>query len=325
MAIIYGTIETEKRLVDYHSDYISSFDDVDKKSKEYSQKFRKKKKQFTNELPSRISNHCDELKAIEKTKRDRITKHEKTIKEKKQKISDLKNEKSIFKKINVGTRNTLGIVAEHVKKIHTNMHMNHQINKKGQVIKELDTSPEKVFSRENKELIHMKQTYDIIKTSSDYSGTYGERKVLKELMNLSDKYHVFCDYKIKLSRAVRYRRNQKARSSQIDFLVIGPTGIFPLEVKNWSKEFANRERDFEPHEQIDRAGLLLYVVLNNCFDFKLPIKKVLVSVQGNINYNPDFQYVKVCRINNLIPYILNCKHSLFSDQVSDICSELHAD
>lgn len=52
-------------------------------------------------------------------------------------------------------------------------------------------------------------------------GIYGESQIRTELLKLPDEYSVYQDAKI------------LSRKENIDFVVIGPTGIFTIEVKSW--------------------------------------------------------------------------------------------
>jgi hypothetical protein len=84
---------------------------------------------------------------------------------------------------------------------------------------------------------------DDIISDNYYRGRKGEHIIFKELTKLSDKFSIFCDVKI------RHPYN-------IDFVVLGPTGIFAIEVKSHAGKinYANgkitinniipREKDF---------------------------------------------------------------------------------
>lgn len=62
---------------------------------------------------------------------------------------------------------------------------------------------------------------DDITSENYYRGRKGESIILEELKKLPDEFRVFCDVKIQ-------------RPYNIDFLVVGPTGIFSVEVKSHS-------------------------------------------------------------------------------------------
>ena len=53
-------------------------------------------------------------------------------------------------------------------------------------------------------------------------------------------------------------RREAADERQIDTLAITPTGVFVVEVKNWSREFARSGGGFSPYEQASRASYLVF-------------------------------------------------------------------
>ena len=67
-------------------------------------------------------------------------------------------------------------------------------------------------------------------------GAIGEEKVIETLRKLPDSYYVLNEIQIKLSRSVLWRKYlEYIKSAQIDHIVIGPTGIFLIETKNWDE------------------------------------------------------------------------------------------
>jgi hypothetical protein len=90
-------------------------------------------------------------------------------------------------------------------------------------------------------------------------------------------------------------------------------------------------KGFSPHEQLDRAGLLMYVFLKNPPPY-LKIKnwfrsfgeknvtKILVS--DNIPYNPEFKFVLVRSVYNVNSFINNKNNRMEEAQVKNIVSLL---
>jgi hypothetical protein len=72
-------------------------------------------------------------------------------------------------------------------------------------------------------------------------GALGEQKVVKALENLSLKYILFKDFSDSFSPAIyNEQENNYTKSVHIDHILIAPSGIFPVETKNWSeKSLAN--------------------------------------------------------------------------------------
>ena len=130
------------------------------------------------------------------------------------------------------------------------------------------------------------------KARSLYYGTIGERKALDVLRMLSNDYHVFCGIKIRFKNYMEYQGKTNLRSAQIDLAVVGPTGIFAVEVKNWSDKYVSMYSGLSPCEQADRASIILGKRL------KLDANALVTSVRNNIKYDQSYD-AKVVNIEEL--------------------------
>jgi hypothetical protein len=65
------------------------------------------------------------------------------------------------------------------------------------------------------------------------SGVTGERATLSVLKQLPDSYYVFSDVSIELN----------GKSSQMDHVIVGPTGVFVCETKHLNGEISGKEND----------------------------------------------------------------------------------
>jgi hypothetical protein len=133
-------------------------------------------------------------------------------------------------------------------------------------------------------------------------GAEGEENVVQELKKLPDTYYVINDYQIHLQRYVYYKKYREyVRSCQIDHVVVGPTGIYLIETKNWSQNTYNKSHlsgGFSPEHQIERCSLLFY------------LKHQYVLKRFEIK-----PYSIVAFTNPIIPY---CQNFVYSMQISDL-------
>lgn len=162
---------------------------------------------------------------------------------------------------------------------------------------------EKEISKPNK--IKLKKKF--FESQQNYVGRQGENIVRDYLSSLdSNVFYVFNNVRISSDKWLTYKGEKNLKSSEIDHVVLGPTGIFLIETKLWSPNFKS---EFSPHEQIDRASRVTWVVLKNNFLFfnNFIIKKVVVSVNGSIKYDSKFKEVFVLRPGQLSHYIQNKK------------------
>lgn len=78
-----------------------------------------------------------------------------------------------------------------------------------------------------------------IKKTNEYKGAVGELEVIKNLENLPEDYFLLNDLFLELDEYIIFH-GTKIRSAQIDHLVVGPTGVYVIEAKNWSYEYVQK-------------------------------------------------------------------------------------
>ncbi len=149
----------------------------------------------------------------------------------------------------------------------------------------------------------------------EHAGAKGETLALEKLSELPDDYHVFCGVNKDLGKYITYRRKRNLKSAQMDFVIVSIRGVVLIEVKNWSEKYYKNQYGLRPHEQVDRAGRVLWIKLKSSwFRPKNPeVRSVLLSIQGSIPADTNYGYVVVKNLNDIISYIQN-KQEQFSDK-----------
>jgi hypothetical protein len=146
-------------------------------------------------------------------------------------------------------------------------------------------------------------------------GAIGEQKVVKALEKLSDEYYLINDFTLHFKPAIYNRQeNDHIQSIQIDHLLVGPSGVFIIETKNWSEQSLANINLRSPIEQIRRNSFALFVLLNNesgnyqiqlsehhWGNQKISIKNLLVLI--NTKPKEEFQFVKILTLSELLGYI----------------------
>jgi hypothetical protein len=94
-------------------------------------------------------------------------------------------------------------------------------------------------------------------TSKEFAGAAAEVAVIEELSYLGTGSLILNDVKMESGRYVQFE-GKPLMSAQIDTLVITTAGVFVIEVKNWSREFAQSGEGFSPYEQASRASYLVF-------------------------------------------------------------------
>ena len=153
-------------------------------------------------------------------------------------------------------------------------------------------------------------------------GTHGENDVIDELSKLDDNYHILCGMEIDLGRWTTYDGEKNLKSAQMDVVVVCPTGVFMIEVKNWTDEFVKKQHwKFSPYEQTDRAGRVLWIAMQDILD-DCKITNVLLSIKGNLPYNNEFKFVNISSLGQISNFITKRQPSLDEDEVKLVVKKL---
>ena len=129
----------------------------------------------------------------------------------------------------------------------------------------LENTPNKEIKLQLSTLINRIDKINFVKNSNDYKGAKGELLVIEQLKILSDDYIVFNDINLKLKKTVKHKKSY-LKSAQIDHLVVGPSGVYVIETKNWSEStvIENFTRNsFTPYDQVGRSGRVVYRYVNS--------------------------------------------------------------
>jgi len=154
------------------------------------------------------------------------------------------------------------------------------------------------------------------------TGTKGENKVIDELSKLDDSYHIMCGIDIELPNWVTYNGKKNLKSAQMDIVVVCPKGVFMIEVKNWTDEFAQgNKQDFSPYEQAGRAGLVLWITLQNVIK-NIRVTNALLSIKGNLQYNEKYRLVYVSSLDSINQFLEKRQDSLNEKEVEKIVKKL---
>jgi len=307
LAILHGIADSESNLLDKLPDEVEKFDDIAIEHKKLKDGLAEQKKDFFEKVPSRITREeqkLDKIKAEEKITEQKFDEKIKKLEEKKAE-GGFSGFSASFK----------GYVVKNYSK-------KREINK----IKELQTeqeshinawkeNPEGIFNKTQKETISEIKEFDKIKKDPFYAGAKGELNVLDKLSELSDDYHIFCDVSKELDHYVTYNGRRNLRSAQMDFVVVSYRGVVLIEAKNWSSSFYRQHDGLSPHEQVDRAGRVLWISLKSSWrsPHNPPVTSVLLSIRGNMRYDNHYKFVNVKDLKN-INYFIQNRYEQFSDK-----------
>lgn len=182
----------------------------------------------------------------------------------------------------------------------------------------------------NSELKELERKKTIIEQISPFIyGAIGENKVSKELEKLSDDYILINDFNCSFQPPIyNNKENDYIKSVQIDHILIATSGIFLIETKNWSEHSINNLSLRSPIDQVRRANLALFNLLNREIanslsrhhwgNIKIPIRNLIVLIHQKPT--EEFQYVKILtlrEVNNYIEYF----NPIFSTREAEMIAD----
>ena len=163
-------------------------------------------------------------------------------------------------------------------------------------------------------------------------GAIGEHKVVKELETLPDSFVLINDFCMSFNPPIYWRnRNEYIKTIQVDHILIGPSGVFLIETKNWSEQSLNNPKLRSPVSQVERSSFALFTILNKkTSGFSLnthhwgkkniPLKSLVVII--NRKPRENFQYVKILTLSELLGYIKYFPPTLTSKETDQIANKL---
>ncbi len=148
-----------------------------------------------------------------------------------------------------------------------------------------------------------------------HRGAKGELEVLDKLSELSDDYHVMCGVNMDLGHYITYNGKKNLRSAQMDFVVVSKRGVILIEAKNWSSRYMKFHSGLYPHEQVDRAGRVLWISLKSSWwgPRNPRVTNVLLSIRAKMKYDHHYRFVNVKDLKNINNFIQN-RYEEFSDK-----------
>ncbi len=279
MALFYGRSDAEVSLINlakkhgFTVNVLEDFDDLVKEMKQGFADAKEKERTAVNVEISELSERASSLNEIISDKTPGIE-------------EDVKRERSAIKKeideltVKFNLRNLFKYTASTIKRLWKIRRYNYLKDPEREIRKRLQKEYRQLEEAErrarylkehfNKEvdrrLKGLRKKLDEIlrvKDSREYAGAVGEVRVIKNLAKLPDEYHVINDCNLSLETWTRLD-GKNLRTAQIDHLVIGPTGVYVIETKNWSKETMEKsfQSEYNPYHQVQKAQRITYLTLN---------------------------------------------------------------
>ncbi|MGF1573986.1 MAG: nuclease-related domain-containing protein [Sumerlaeia bacterium] len=94
------------------------------------------------------------------------------------------------------------------------------------------------------------------------------------------------------------------KTAQLDHVVIGPSGIFIIETKNWSRKFVEAGEFHDPYSQIGRANHLCYQISREADAFLK--SRDIIATRTRLPEKPKASFAKILTPEKIVGNILNC-------------------
>ena len=176
------------------------------------------------------------------------------------------------------------------------------------------------------ECYNVTRSYTFLKENQTFLfGAIGEEEVIDSLSQLPDEYHVVNDINLHFDRAIHWHKhNEYIKNCQIDHIVIGPTGIYLLETKNWKVADIEVKSDKLIH-QVQRANLALWLYLKNYYRKNECPKIFGVVVSMNIGHTGKKldKFIDIITPSQLYGYITRRMMVFSEDQITRLVQILN--
>jgi len=352
MAKVYGTIGSFSELMNKMGDIYepASFDDIIAFRKNFTYLQLRAKKEIKEELMNEIISLRKKLDELYSVYDIELAGREELLK---------KEQKDIKEKINV-----YSVPKENIfQKIHYRFVLDRLFKRKCLLENYLEEEKRKPLKKLEKTISSLKEEINFKETNIErmvekkaesrierlnainlilnknitlYMGAIGEKCVLNKLKKLPDCFSVINNFRRSFKNGIHQKTtNDWIYSVQIDNIVVGPTGIFIIEVKNWSRRSINNGNFFSPVKQVKRANHALFCYLNDSlrqgylpsFKDNWGLQKISPkSVVVNMNKIPggDFQFVKILSPDEVVGYLTYGNKVFSQDQVTELTNFLNS-
>jgi tetratricopeptide (TPR) repeat protein len=184
----------------------------------------------------------------------------------------------------------------------------------------LIANKERIIKSESRNVV---ESYQYLEQNKPFLiGAQGEEFVIRVLSQLPEEFCILNDVNLRFNPAIHWK-NSWIKSSQIDHIVVGPTGVFLVETKKWkASDIQLKSEDLL--FQVKRANYALWRYLLDYYrKDQLPkIWNVVVATQGSDSTSKLGQYIDVITPYQLPAYITRRQANLSKDTIENLVTIL---
>ena len=147
---------------------------------------------------------------------------------------------------------------------------------------------------------HIVKSVEAIAHSAVLANAIAERAVIKTLGALPDEFVLINDLHLSYDRDLPFE-NGYLKTAQLDHLLIGPTGIYAIETRNWGSTLAADGDESDPILQVTRASFLCSHILKDA-DCEQIVRSI-VACEGAPPTRSGGAHVAVMPTARLLAYV----------------------
>jgi Nuclease-related domain len=144
------------------------------------------------------------------------------------------------------------------------------------------------------------QGVEAIAHSAVLANAIAERAVIRTLGTLPDEFVLINDLHLNYDRDISFETGY-LKTAQLDHLLIGPTGIYAIETRNWAGTIAADGDESDPILQVTRASFLCSHILNDAGCDQ--IVRSIVACEGAPPTRSGGAHVAVMPTARLLAYV----------------------
>ncbi|MHB8071185.1 MAG: nuclease-related domain-containing protein [Candidatus Cryosericum sp.] len=141
---------------------------------------------------------------------------------------------------------------------------------------------------------------EAVANSQELAGAVAELDVIRTLSALPDDYALLNDVHLAAKRPIPYEGGTIV-TGQLNHLLIGPTGVYAIETRNWSKAVLTSGEHVDPVKQVKRSSALCRSILKDAG--VSPSVNAIIACAGAMPESPAGEQVAVMPIARLPSYV----------------------
>jgi len=158
--------------------------------------------------------------------------------------------------------------------------------------------------------------------SAILANAIAERAVIRTLSTLPDEFVLINDLHLSTNRDVPFEGSY-LKTAQLDHLLVGPTGVYAIETRNWSSTVAADGDEADPVLQVTRASFLCSHILKDAGCDQ--IVRSVVACGGAPPTRSGGAHVAIMPTARLLAYVQYGPSVVSVQEIADVCRILTQD